>query len=100
MSWGNARGEQGMAVAQSPARTAHAAGYATVASLARDWAQRTPHRVAMREKDLGIWQEYTWAEVWEQIADAAHGLMALGIESGDRVSIHAEDRPEWVILDL
>ena len=54
----------------------------------------------MREKDLGIWQEYTWAEVWEQIADAAHGLMALGIEPGDRVSIHAEDRPEWVILDL
>ena len=89
-----------MAVAQSPAMTAHAAGFATVASRARDWAERSPHRVAMREKDLGIWQEYTWAEVWEQIADAAHGLMALGIEPGDRVSIHAEDRPEWVILDL
>ena len=54
-----------MAVAQSPAMTAHAAGFATVASRARDWAERTPHRVAMREKDLGIWQEYTWAEVWE-----------------------------------
>ena len=32
----------------------------TVASLARDWARRAPHQVAMREKDFGIWQEYTW----------------------------------------
>lgn len=54
----------------------------------------------MRNKDLGIWQEHTWAEVWETIADAAHGLMALGVEPGDRVSIHSEDRPEWIILDL
>ncbi|MGD9701306.1 MAG: long-chain fatty acid--CoA ligase [Acidimicrobiia bacterium] len=89
-----------MAVAQSPATIAHAAGFATVASRARDRAQQTPGRVAMREKNLGIWQEYTWAQLWERIADAAHGLMALGIEPGDRVSIHAEDRPEWIILDL
>ena len=31
---------------------------------------------------------------------AAHGLLALGVEVGDRVSIHSEDRPEWVILDI
>ncbi|HAZ56167.1 MAG TPA: long-chain fatty acid--CoA ligase [Acidimicrobiaceae bacterium] len=54
----------------------------------------------MREKDFGIWQEYSWARTWELILDAAHGLLALGIEVGDRVSIQAEDRPEWVILDL
>ncbi len=54
----------------------------------------------MREKDFGIWQEYTWGEVWEQVEVAAHGLLALGVEPGDRVSIHSEDRPEWIILDL
>ena len=32
--------------------------------------------------------------------DAAHALLALGVEPGDRVSIHSEDRPEWVILDI
>ncbi|SVE43845.1 uncharacterized protein METZ01_LOCUS496699, partial [marine metagenome] len=32
----------------------------TVASLVRDWAQRAPAQVVMREKDFGIWQEYTW----------------------------------------
>jgi long-chain acyl-CoA synthetase len=75
-------------------------GIATVASLARDWARRAPHQVAMREKDFGIWQEYTWDRVWNDVVDAAHALLVLGVEPGDRVSIHSEDRPEWVILDL
>jgi long-chain acyl-CoA synthetase len=72
----------------------------TVASLARDWAQRSPKQVSMREKDFGIWREYTWEETWELIEDAAHGLLALDVAPGDRVSIHCEDRPEWIILDL
>jgi long-chain acyl-CoA synthetase len=75
-------------------------GFPTVAALARSWAERTPDAVAMREKDLGIWQEITWAELWESIRLAAHGLLALGVQPGDRVSIHSEDRPEWVILDF
>ena len=72
----------------------------TVAWRAREWAQKMPQQVAMREKDFGIWREYTWDQTWELILDAAHGLLALGVEVGDRVAIHSEDRPEWVILDL
>ena len=72
----------------------------TVASLAREWAQRSPNHVAMREKDFGIWRGRTWDEVWTEIDDAAHALIALGVQPGDRVSIHSEDRPEWVIADL
>ncbi|MGH9132663.1 MAG: AMP-dependent synthetase/ligase [Ilumatobacteraceae bacterium] len=68
--------------------------------MAREWARRSPKQVAMREKDFGIWREYTWEHTWELIEDAAHGLLALGVVPGDRVSIHSEDRPEWVILDL
>ena len=75
-------------------------GATTVASLARDWARRSPQQVAMREKDFGIWQEYTWEQTWDLIETAAHGLLELGVEVGDRVAIHSEDRPEWVILDL
>src|SRR5690606_12118621 len=75
-------------------------GFRTVASLVRARAQEMPNAVAMREKDLGIWQEITWAELWERIRLAAHGLLALGVEPGDRVSIHSEDRPEWIILDF
>ncbi len=83
-----------------PSPAGAAVGAITVASLARDWARRSPGQVAMREKDFGIWQEYTWAETWDLIETAAHGLLKLGLEVGDRVAIHSEDRPEWVILDL
>ena len=88
-----------MAVATSgqPHIDAAAAGVPTVASLARDWARRTPHHVAMREKDFGIWREYSWDTTWNLVLDAAHGLLALGVDTGDRVSIHSEDRPEWVL---
>jgi long-chain acyl-CoA synthetase len=91
-----------MAVATSgqPHVDAAAAGVPTVASLARDWARRTPHHVAMREKDFGIWHEYSWDTTWNLVLDAAHGLLALGVDTGDRVSIHSEDRPEWVLVDL
>jgi long-chain acyl-CoA synthetase len=77
-----------------------ATGYLTIAAMVRDRAAETPEAVAMREKDFGIWQEITWGELWESVLDAAHGLLALGVEKGDRVSIHSEDRPEWIILDL
>ena len=77
-----------------------ATGAVTVASLARDWAQRAPGQIAMREKDFGIWHEYTWEKAWNTIEEAAFALLALGVQPGDRVSIQSEDRPEWVILDL
>jgi long-chain acyl-CoA synthetase len=75
-------------------------GARSVASHARDRARSMPGAVAMREKDFGIWQEITWEELWQTVVDLGHGLIALGIEPGDRVSIHSEDRPEWVMLDL
>jgi long-chain acyl-CoA synthetase len=84
----------------SPADAPDTATATTVASLARDWARRAPNQIAMREKDFGIWHEYSWERAWGLIEDAAFGLLALGVRPGDRVSIHCEDRPEWVILDL
>ncbi|NNC79069.1 MAG: AMP-binding protein [Acidimicrobiales bacterium] len=95
------RGHQVLTVVEervSPAPSG--AGARTVATLAKEWAERAPTQVALREKDYGIWQEYDWATTWDLIETAGHGLLALGADVGDRVSIHAEDRPEWVILDL
>ena len=75
-------------------------GFKTPPAYVREWAQDHPDRVAMREKDFGIWEEITWTQYWESVLEAAHGLLALGVYEGDRVSIHSEDRPEWVILDM
>ncbi len=71
-----------------------------MASLAKGWADRKPNHVAFREKSFGIWQEYSWADAWELIEVSAHALLSLGVEVGDRVTIHAEDRPEWIIVDI
>jgi len=74
--------------------------FPTVAWRVRDWAQRTPDRVAMRDKDFGIWQEMTSAGLWDEVLVAAHGLLALGVEPKDVTSVHSEDRPEWLIFDF
>ncbi len=74
--------------------------YPTVAMRVRRWAQTNPDHVVMRHKEFGIWQERTWAQLWEQVLTVAHGLLALSVRKGDVVSIHSEDRPEWIILDL
>jgi long-chain acyl-CoA synthetase len=76
------------------------AAFPTVAWKVREWAQTTPDRVCMRDKDFGIWRERTSAEFWEEVLDAAHALLALGVQPGDVTSIHAEDRPEWLIFDF
>lgn len=74
--------------------------FPTVAWRVRDWAQRTPDRVALRDKDFGIWQEMTCSTLWEEVLTAAHAMLALGVEPGQVTSIHSEDRPEWLIFDF
>jgi long-chain acyl-CoA synthetase len=74
--------------------------YPTVALMVRERSLSSPDGVAMRDKRFGIWQQRTWADLWEEIVLVAHGLLALGVRQGDVVSIHSEDRPEWVIFDL
>ncbi|MQA60896.1 MAG: AMP-binding protein [Actinophytocola sp.] len=54
----------------------------------------------MREKNYGVWQEVTWAEYWDTAMTAAHALLALGVEPGDRVAVHSENRREWLYSDI
>src|SRR3546814_9496961 len=48
----------------------------------------------MREKDLGIWQSWTWGEVAVRVADLAGGLAALGFRRGDKLALIGDNRPE------
>jgi long-chain acyl-CoA synthetase len=63
-------------------------------------ARERPDEIAIREKYRGIWREWTWTEYVRRVAFVAAGLRALGVGPGDRVAIHSENRPEWVIADL
>src|SRR5688572_5449557 len=58
------------------------------------------NQVAMREKDLGVWQEITWKSYWDTVLTVGHALLALGVEPGDRVAIHSENRREWLYSDV
>ena len=58
-------------------------------------AKRFSDRFAMRHKDMGIWQSWTWAEVREQVRKFAAGLLELGLEEGDKVAIVGQNRP-WL----
>ena len=72
----------------------------TVASRVRDRGRQMPDRIAMREKDFGIWQEVSWADYWNYAELVGHALLALGIEPGDRVAVHSENRREWLYTDV
>ncbi|MDX1690530.1 MAG: long-chain fatty acid--CoA ligase [Acidimicrobiia bacterium] len=72
----------------------------TPAAKLRQWAETAPDQVALREKNRGIWREITWRQYWESASHFAHALLSRGIEPGDRVAIHSENRPEWMYTDL
>jgi long-chain acyl-CoA synthetase len=63
-------------------------------------AAEHPDLTAMRVKRLGIWQDITWLDYAEQVHLVGHALLSMGIEPGDRVAIHSENRPEWLFADL
>ncbi|MCP3871417.1 MAG: long-chain fatty acid--CoA ligase [Gammaproteobacteria bacterium] len=50
-------------------------------------------KIAMREKDLGIWQAWTWQQVTDEIRALACGLAALGFQRGDKLAIIGDNRP-------
>jgi long-chain acyl-CoA synthetase len=63
-------------------------------------AANWPDAVAMREKELGIWQAYTWRQVAEVVRTLALGLKSLGLERGEVVALIGRNRPNWVWSEL
>jgi long-chain acyl-CoA synthetase len=63
---------------------------------ARDLAARP----ALREKDRGIWQTWTWAQSCDEVRDFALGLAALDLRRGERLSVIGDNRPRlyWAQL--
>jgi long-chain acyl-CoA synthetase len=66
----------------------------TFPKLLIDHARRHPARVAMREKDLGIWQEWSWSHMLAEVRALACGLAAQGFARGDKVAIIGDNRPQ------
>ncbi len=71
----------------------------TFAKLLREHAVRRGRRPAFRHKDLGLWETWTWAEVYDETRAIAAGLLALGLDRGDTMAIVGANRPKlyWSI---
>ena len=72
----------------------------TIPRLFWDSVKSRGERVAMREKDLGIWQEISWSRYGEKAKLTGLALHALGLEKGNVVSIASEGNPEWLYTDM
>ena len=75
-------------------------GQDTLPRLFRHVVHERGDRVAMREKHLGIWRGISWRDYGERARRVGLGLVALGLEPRDVVSILADNGPEWLYTDL
>ena len=75
-------------------------GCNTVSGLFWKRVTELADKVVIREKDFGIWNEFTWGDFGEQARLAGLGLKSLGLERGDICSVASEINKEWMFADL
>ncbi len=73
---------------------------ANVAVQFLERVRKTPDREAFRFPVGETWQSVSWREAGDRVRRLAGGLLALGVESEDRVGIAASTRYEWILADL
>ena len=85
--------------ARTPSREPPAGGLDTFPRILLDHVRRHGDKPAMREKDFGIWQSWSWAQCAAEVESLALGLAALGFRRGDKLAIIGDNRPRlyWAI---
>ena len=62
--------------------------------------RRHPLDYAFASKEQGAWKRYSTAQALDEINQVALGLLAKGLQPGDRIATVSNNRPEWNFLDL
>ena len=75
-------------------------GCDTIVKLFRYRVQQLGNKVAMREKNFGIWESFTWADYGNKAREIGMGLLALGLNRGDVCSIVSDNNKEWLFTDM
>jgi long-chain acyl-CoA synthetase len=83
---------------ESP-RAGMSTGGQTVAAMALGASERF-EGTAIRYHDGGGWTDVSYRELGAIVREIAKGLIALGVEPGERVAILSQTRPEWTYADL
>ena len=81
---------------EAPSTLADVHVHDTLPKLLAHNAKHYPDEIAQREKELGIWIAYSWADCEMHISRMAAGFAALGVQQGDVVGLIGDNRPEWV----
>jgi long-chain acyl-CoA synthetase len=73
----------------------------TLDGLFRERVKLTPERVAYRayNEEHANWRDYTWAQIYHQVARWQAALEKDGLKAGDRAAVMLRNSPEWVIYD-
>ena len=66
----------------------------------KELGERFPENIALRNKEFGIWNEISYLDFWNRCTYLASALMSYGVNKGEKVAVHSENRPEWFISDL
>lgn len=72
----------------------------TLPQMLREQARQHPARIAIRQKDFGIWQGISWDDYYRRAGHVGLGLRALGLSAGGHVGVLAENRIEWVLTQM
>ena len=72
----------------------------TLPQMLRERARSEGERIAIRQKDFGIWKPFTWASYYERACRFGLGLRALGLPAGGHVGVISENRIEWVLSQM
>ncbi|CCE10049.1 putative long-chain-fatty-acid-CoA ligase [Bradyrhizobium sp. STM 3843] len=72
----------------------------TYPKLLRLNAREHGKEVALREKDLGLWKLFTWADYQRRVRDFALGMVELGLGKDDVIGIIGDNRPDWVAAEI
>lgn len=58
------------------------------------------NKVAMREKEFGIWRPYTWQDYYDNVKHLSLGMVSLGLKRGDKVAMIGDNRPEGLWAEM
>jgi long-chain acyl-CoA synthetase len=72
----------------------------TLPQMLREQARTQPQRLAIRQKDFGIWHPVTWAAYFRRASHVGLGLRTLGLSDGGHLGVLSENRLEWALAQM
>ena len=72
----------------------------TLPKILRYRSNSMPDTVALRNKDLGIWNEITWKQYNDNVSYLALGLSKRGFKAGDVIGLIGDNKPSWLYFEL